>query len=299
MALFNNFKTPQQVRDELRQRMTSQAYGFHRPGAAMLGMAIGAGASKLFGMEPRQNAQIRDAEVLQGLRGQWRTTLAGIDLTSLEGKIEGARIMANDLVKAGRPDLAWELSSRLPQGRQDKSKLIKQHRDSIAGVTKNMRVLESAYEKIKSVGTSKTAAGDMALLFQYMKLLDPNSTVREGEYATAQQAGSVPQRIIAMYNSTVDGQLLSDQQRADFLTQSDRLYGAERTATDKSIENILELADVDEIERSVVMGDERLKSYRERKKTRKADQGSTMGETGEASMPDDEYARRKKALGLP
>ena len=41
------------------------------------------------------------------------------------------------------------------------------------------------------------AAGDMALIFSYMKMLDPNSTVREGEYATAQDAGSIPHASLA------------------------------------------------------------------------------------------------------
>ena len=42
------------------------------------------------------------------------------------------------------------------------------------------------------LNASANAAGDMALIFSYMKMLDPNSTVREGEYATAEAAAGVP-----------------------------------------------------------------------------------------------------------
>lgn len=40
-----------------------------------------------------------------------------------------------------------------------------------------------------------TPAADMAIIFSYMKMLDPTSVVREGEYATVQNAGSLPTRL--------------------------------------------------------------------------------------------------------
>ncbi|MDO4713960.1 MAG: hypothetical protein Q4B28_04950 [bacterium] len=53
---------------------------------------------------------------------------------------------------------------------------------------KNFKTVQGMYNTVKSASTLGTAAGDMSLIFAYMKILDPNSTVRESEYANAQNA---------------------------------------------------------------------------------------------------------------
>jgi hypothetical protein len=81
-----------------------------------------------------------------------------------------------------------------------------------------------AYQRIKDSAADPSAAGDLALIFNYMKVLDPGSTVREGEFATAEQAGSIPTQIIAKYNKILKGERLAADQRADFVNRADRLY---------------------------------------------------------------------------
>jgi hypothetical protein len=62
-----------------------------------------------------------------------------------------------------------------------------------------------------------------------MKILDPGSTVREGEFANAQNSGGVDDRVIALYNSLFAGTRLSQVQRDDFINRASRLYSeAER-----------------------------------------------------------------------
>jgi hypothetical protein len=90
---------------------------------------------------------------------------------------------------------------------------------------KDSQTIATAYNKIMS--TSETGAGDMSLIFGYMKLLDPNSTVREGEYATAQNAGSLPQNVIAFYNRTLSGEKLAPELRAQFKNEAGKVYGAQ------------------------------------------------------------------------
>jgi len=55
--------------------------------------------------------------------------------------------------------------------------------------------------------------------------IDPTSTVREGEAASVQNAGNIPDRIIGLYNSILKGQRLSPEQRSDFLAQSKAQFG--------------------------------------------------------------------------
>lgn len=75
-----------------------------------------------------------------------------------------------------------------------------------------------------------TAAGDMALIYAYMKSMDPTSTVREGEFASAQNAAGVPERIINMYNNARNGTRLSDDQRKDFVSVARDSFATQQTA---------------------------------------------------------------------
>lgn len=85
----------------------------------------------------------------------------------------------------------------------------------------------SAYGRLAASAADASPAGDLALVFNYMKVLDPGSTVREGEAASIRNAGNVPQRVIAQYNSLFSGEgSLSAEQRADVLDRASRLYNA-------------------------------------------------------------------------
>jgi hypothetical protein len=68
-----------------------------------------------------------------------------------------------------------------------------------------------------SANAPPSAQGDIALTFKFMKSLDPTSTVREGEYATAKNAGSVSDKMKNLYNQAVSGRFLTPQQRQQML----------------------------------------------------------------------------------
>jgi hypothetical protein len=89
---------------------------------------------------------------------------------------------------------------------------------------KQYKTVRDAHIRVEAAGKDPSAAGDLALIFNYMKVLDPGSTVREGEFATAQNSASVPERIWARYNKVLSGERLSDKTRNDFIDRSRRLY---------------------------------------------------------------------------
>ena len=103
--------------------------------------------------------------------------------------------------------------------------------------------VRDAYGRVLSSGVNPTAAGDLALIFNYMKMLDPGSTVREGEFANAQNSGSLSDRIIAQYNSVNAGTRLSQPQRSDFLDRSKSLYENAFTSQKYLDESYKELSD--------------------------------------------------------
>ena len=68
------------------------------------------------------------------------------------------------------------------------------------------------------------AAGDLALVFNYMKMLDPGSVVREGEFATAAKAAGLGETIIAAMQKVDNGDILTASMRQDFVDRSWKLY---------------------------------------------------------------------------
>jgi hypothetical protein len=89
---------------------------------------------------------------------------------------------------------------------------------------KNYTEMSRAYAKVNRGAQANTAAGDLSLIYAYMRLQDPASTVREGEFATAQNAGGVPERVLNLYNKALKGTRLTDSQRVDFSTQAKVLF---------------------------------------------------------------------------
>jgi len=100
--------------------------------------------------------------------------------------------------------------------------------------TKGYQEVKSAFGRIQA--SEDNAVGDLSLIFGYMKMLDPGSVVREGEFATAQNAAGVPERIQNIYNKVASGERLSASQRQAFKGQAGKLY-----ETAKKQENTSEL----------------------------------------------------------
>jgi hypothetical protein len=91
---------------------------------------------------------------------------------------------------------------------------------------KDFQAVATAKEKIDSA--SPSGAGDMALIYGFMKLMDPGSTVREGEYATASQTGSLPQTLVAQYNRVIKGERLAPEVRDAFKAEAASTFAAQR-----------------------------------------------------------------------
>lgn len=106
-------------------------------------------------------------------------------------------------------------------------------------LTKGYQEVKSAYGRVLS--SQDNAVGDLSLIFGYMKMLDPGSVVREGEFATAQNAAGVPERVQNIYNRVISGERLSDGQRRAFKGQAESLFkqaGQQEATVRKGIERI-------------------------------------------------------------
>lgn len=100
----------------------------------------------------------------------------------------------------------------------------------------------NAFNRIAASAQDPSGAGDISLIYSYMKMLDPTSVVREGEFATAQTAGSIPESIIAKYNQALKGERLTPQIRSDFVKRAGLLYDSANKQQQKTMQTFSNLA---------------------------------------------------------
>jgi len=143
--------------------------------------------------------------------GQTRFDPTGQPIASVEPDREAASLKAEE---------------RINKEVQQNLKTEEGLRKEFNTLLKDFNLVADANARVNVAGTNPTAAGDLALIFNFMKMLDPGSTVREGEFANAENSAGIPQRVRGQYNSIVNGQRLSETQRDDFLSRSGDLFTA-------------------------------------------------------------------------
>jgi hypothetical protein len=85
---------------------------------------------------------------------------------------------------------------------------------------------------------ANTGVNDVGILYTYMKMLDPNSAVMQGEMAEAKDTVNIPQSIVALYNKLVTNKAakLDPTQRQRFVMAAENLYKGQMDAQ-RSIDN--------------------------------------------------------------
>lgn len=126
---------------------------------------------------------------------------------------------------------------------------ISSFRSQYTGLSEDFIAIRDAYGKLRETAKDPSAAGDIALVSGFMKMIDPQSVVREGEFVTAADAAGVPERIRGLWNRLVAGERLTADQRTDFaqqahalfqgqLQQQEQLQGAYRGIASRTLPNV-------------------------------------------------------------
>jgi len=128
-------------------------------------------------------------------------------------------------------------------------------RDEFNTQSKDFITVNDAYNQVRAVAANPSAAGDLSMIFSFMKMLDPNSVVREQEFANAQNAAGVPDRIANQYNKLLSGERLNPAQRADFIKQAENLYKTRKGRQDSIAKRYTEIAKRNKVNPDDVVGD--------------------------------------------
>jgi hypothetical protein len=153
--------------------------------------------------------------------------------------IPGAVSRIRDIAAAKRPDVVIKpTDERLVRGQQFSNENTL--RDEYTAQTANFRVITDAYKKIMT--TADTGAGDMSLLYQYVKLLDPGSVVRESEFATAAASGSFGDQIQGAAQRIATGKRLTPELKAQFRNEAQNIFDQQQSSANQTAEQYRRLA---------------------------------------------------------
>lgn len=102
-----------------------------------------------------------------------------------------------------------------------------------------------AVATMQAAAGQKSGPGDIAIIFSYMKSLDPTSTVGNGERASAENASNVPEKIRIQYNKALEsgGPSLLPEQREKFLNASKAILSASEKQLARRDEAIKKIID--------------------------------------------------------
>lgn len=111
--------------------------------------------------------------------------------------------------------------------------------------------IRDAYRFIDSAlgDRQKAIAGDpaarTAMLYAFIKALDPNSVVREGEVRLTQEAQSIWQRAQALYEEVVQGKspIVPTEMVGNMVSFMERMQGEKETAWQESYDNMNEYSE--------------------------------------------------------
>lgn len=112
--------------------------------------------------------------------------------------------------------------------KEQRTKMATTLRGEFTKQSKTWKTIRDSYGRVKESSVDPSAAGDLALIFNYMKILDPGSVVRESEFANAAASGAWGSRLQAAGLKIMRGERLSADMRADFVDRANRLYGAKQ-----------------------------------------------------------------------
>ena len=190
-----------------------------------------------------QNDTLGALQGLSGLETAYNSKQAMLQAASQMGLDPGTLAMLNSMdAESIQTYLAAERDRSITQDKTtfDQANAL---RDEFMAQSEGFDEREDKFAQIKKFSEEPSAAGDIAMIFAYMKLLDPNSVVREGEYATAAAAGPIiDTRTRGLYNQLIRGERLLPSQRADFMRRASDLYATALDGQSKRIQRYTDLS---------------------------------------------------------
>ena len=139
--------------------------------------------------------------------------------------------MGVELAKEMFPDVDGKKSPQVQRAEEALANFGKPSLEQKAGIRKEFTKasqefvkLSNAFQKIQRAGVDRTAMSDLALIFMFMKVLDPPSTVRDSEARAVATSGQLGEGVRAWLQRAVESRSLTDTQRNELIATAENLY---------------------------------------------------------------------------
>lgn len=121
----------------------------------------------------------------------------------------------------GTYSISDELKSKVDAAMAEPDKVDAKTRQSInkdlTQLTKDTKLIYNTAKDLEKLSNLGGGPASIAMVFKFMKALDPTSVVREGEFMTAENSAGVPEKMRNYYNKVASGEKLGAEQQADFV----------------------------------------------------------------------------------
>lgn len=104
---------------------------------------------------------------------------------------------------------------------------------------KKYDVIDTQYRNVRDGINTLVAEGNsgpaaLNIMYGYMKMLSPESTVMKGELELAEGLGSIPQKVWALYEKAVNGETIPAEVLKQYAKQADNIYNGARVDLERA-----------------------------------------------------------------
>lgn len=141
-------------------------------------------------------------------------------------------------------DLTIKIAKLNKQGRPD-PKFTQDLRKEFVAMSKDFIKVRDAFGRMQAISSNPNPEGvdDIGLIFNFMKMLDPGSVVRESEFRTLENAQGVPDQLMTFFNKLKQGEKLAPGTRQQIVDSARRLFQQQEGQQNKVFDTFERLAE--------------------------------------------------------
>lgn len=132
-----------------------------------------------------------------------------------------------------------ELGMKQQESGKIDPKLVRDLNSDINGFSKNYSAMRSAADNLQALGKRNTPAAQLGMIFNYMKSLDPQSVVREGEQVQVKRTDGIFGTLGNYVSQLSNGKMLNNKQVQDLINTSKLMANTEGEKFNQQMDDYL------------------------------------------------------------
>lgn len=181
---------------------------------------------------------------VQHQRDQLNETIRNNDMTNARGwaNIQNAQLDRAQRAQMHNDNVALklqELGMKQQESGKIDPKLVRDLNSDINGFSKNYSAMRSASDNLQALGKRNTPAAQLGMIFNYMKSLDPQSVVREGEQVQVKRTDGIFGTLGNYVSQLSNGKMLNNEQVQDLINTSKLMANTEGEKFNQQMDDYL------------------------------------------------------------